>query len=546
MSEQTINLSEYQPILAIYDIRSKQKFIYSSTRIQEIVGASLLIRDCFRDFLKPAADQFGKGIYGFCELDSKIEVSTRQELLPFTEETVRKHLTENGYIGEIVYDGGGNFLVVYRNIKVYQDVNRLFYRNVLRGTGTMRVLTSYVELEQKEGHYFTDYKADSDRLYAVHRIRERKESAFYPVNTLPIVQTDYASSRPVVRYYDRTGKNSSDKVSYETWKKYEKYRNAQADSRNEREIQGTTILDELIEEKGKNSLLAVIYIDGNGMGAQVEKCVAGGQNFEKSVMKLRQFSEKIQKNYIDNRIENLDDQIYEQPSRKKDDKKRRVVIHAGDEITLICKASDAYETARTYLKGLYQEDDGTHKCTSCAGIAIFHSHAPFADAYRIAEECCENGKKRMKNENIANVSLLDFHYCEGTIGISLEAIRAREEMEDISRPWLMEGDEGKKIFTSRATIERLTAELKKIGRSNVKGLAASAKRSQAEFEMEIERIKAHLDVGNREKEPVIVDFSLGGTLSEAEQKKLLYDIVIVYDLWGDSLAAEFAEKGGNL
>ena len=43
-------------ILAMYDIRGKQDFIYRCNRIKEIVGGSYIIRDCFDDCLFPAAE----------------------------------------------------------------------------------------------------------------------------------------------------------------------------------------------------------------------------------------------------------------------------------------------------------------------------------------------------------------------------------------------------------------------------------------------------------------------------------------------------------
>lgn len=42
-------------VLAMYDVRGKQKYIYSSSRLREIQGASWVIRDVFRDYLYPAA-----------------------------------------------------------------------------------------------------------------------------------------------------------------------------------------------------------------------------------------------------------------------------------------------------------------------------------------------------------------------------------------------------------------------------------------------------------------------------------------------------------
>ena len=53
------------------------------------------------------------------------------------------------------------------------------------------------------------------------------------------------------------------------------------------------------------------------------------------------------------------------------------------------------------------------------------------------EECCESGKKLMKEEKIEHASLIDFHYCQGAFGTSLEEIRKEEETEDSSRPWFL-------------------------------------------------------------------------------------------------------------
>ena len=63
-----------------------------------------------------------------------------------------------------------------------------------------------------------------------------------------------------------------------------------------------------------------------------------------------------------------------------------------------------------------------------------------------------------------------------------------------------------------------------MGRSNVKSLLTQALNSPAGLEMELERINAH------STSPL--DFTLGGKLKDEEQKrKLLYDMILVYDLW---------------
>ena len=40
-------------VLAMYDVRGKQEYIYRSRKIKEIIGASAIIRDVFSDYLFP-------------------------------------------------------------------------------------------------------------------------------------------------------------------------------------------------------------------------------------------------------------------------------------------------------------------------------------------------------------------------------------------------------------------------------------------------------------------------------------------------------------
>lgn len=519
-------------ILAMYDIRGKQDFIYKSSKIKEIVGGSYIIRDCFDDCLFPAAEECSeKGIFSYRRNTS------HEESNDFTVENFKKRLQE-GYIGEVIYDGGGNFFVLYKDVIIYREVNRRFYHNLLEKTYSLKVLTTYIDNVN-----FENYREDQKKLYAKHRRREQRESMISPVNTLPIVQTDYRTSLPLaeLQYIGDGRVGREEKVSLESKKKYEKYSQIEKNGKEDRQIQGSRLLDELVTKRGEESLLAVIYIDGNNMGAQVEKCLnnlkkddgTGNKSYEASAKALRNFSAEIQKHYITDRIRDVDALLSE-----KENEKRRFVIYAGDEVTFICNARNAYDVAVEYLTKLAESSEEEAPRTSCAGIAVFHSHAPFPEAYRIAEECCESGKRLMKEEKIEHASLIDFHYCQGAFGTSLEEIRKEEETEDSSRPWFVNCTGGQHKagkaelidgkYVSCEIVQKMQEMLNRAGRSNIKNLALSAKKSAADFKSELERICAH----QLEKE---IDFSLGGLLNVNDelQRKLIYDMVIVYDIWFD-------------
>ena len=522
--------SEY--VLAMYDVRGKQEFIFRNPHIKEIVGGSAIIRDIFQDYLYPEAEKYpdSKGIYHGEE--------------DFSEAGLVRHLEEENYIGEVVYEGGGNFLLIFRSAEICRKITYCFTREVMKATGSLKVLCTYIpELN------FGDWKKDQDRLYAKHRLNESKESTIRPYASLPIVQREYGSSHPIVDIIPVTYNNGSkvDKeVSLESKAKYEKY---EKEKKNQKIDEWTMRLDDIVEERGRDSHLAVIYIDGNNMGVKVQECCKDSKSYEECVKALRMLSDTIQRAYIEERKAEIIaylEKKYESSKKKTG----RLIIGAGDEINIICRASDAFDIARLYLKNLSEDKSGEpyKGHSACAGIAIFHSHAPYADAYKIAEECCESGKSYMKKKKSTNASLMDFQYCQGAIGIDLESIRKDEIEHIISRPWLICG-EIEEPDEDKATLEeigRLWAFLQSLGRSNVKGLAEKAYLGEKDLFMEMERIKAHM---SEEKLNALIPYSMSSGKDHSDLysmrkafeyvkqlnpklcRKLIYDMVLMYDLW---------------
>lgn len=510
-------------VLAIYDIQKKQDFIYKSNKMRQISGASLLIRDCFKEWL-----------FSLKDTEQKFLIFSNDSTA-FSQAGFLKHINNDGYWGELIYEGGGNCYVLYKNHAAYREINKRFYRKLLEETYSLHILTSFIKNVN-----FDNFKSDWDRLEEEHRKRKIRDSQIYPVNALPIVQVDDRNYMPLaeLEWIGKEGdfvekKGTTVKVSYESHKKYEKFRQFRKAGKSDNDklsgfVSGEKFLDDVVTARGEESLLAVVYIDGNNMGAKLKACIGDG-DYETCIANLRAFSDEIQTLYIDKRIEEIEALL----QNKKEDK-RRFVIYAGDEITFICNARHAYDIACSYLEQLYSEPidkEEIGRRTSCAGISIFHSHMPFSDAYKIAEECCAFAKKKIQEYGITNASLLDYHYCQGAIGTSLEDIRKHEGNEDISRPWVIVQDieEGTaNTCITKEIVAKMKEQLDKLGRSNIKELMFAAKRSQLSFEMELERIQAHY---KNSKEKGILDISLHGMLKKEEQRKLVYDMVMVYDLW---------------
>ena len=562
-------MSNSKYALAMYDVRGKQEYIFKTNKLKEIVGGSC-IRDCFKEYLFPSAEEYMRrkakkegiplsddevcGIYNYNDLKNEPEyISEINKGKEFSQKAFERMMQDEKcaarYAGEVVYEGGGNFFVLYKDKETCIEINKIFTRKLLKELYTLKVLCTYIELENGLVNFIEDRK----KLYEKHRISEAEESVICPVNTLPFVQVDEVTSLPLTKYNENTRK----KVSTEAEAKLAKH----LDVYNEK--YGEKDLDKLVTRKGEESLLAVVYIDGNNMGAKVQNVLGTETSYDQCVKKLRETSEFIQKNYVEDRIKDIDQMLEEKAKKGKKKAGKRLVVFAGDEINLICNARDAYDIAKTYLKGLHQVSwkDSTEPCSACAGIAIFHSHAPYAQAYKVAEECCESGKTRMKKLEKARekegkskeVCYIDVHYCQKGIGMSLDDIREKEVGGLISKPWLLDMEDEKNT-TSKMPEDITIMEIEKVvealqmieSRTNVKDLAVAAKLSEGAFNLEMRRIYAHQsdeDIKRRMKEIFVQEDREEFGQKYKKYRKMIYDIVIVYDLWFRKEEGE--EKYGN-
>lgn len=563
-------MSNSKYALAMYDVRGKQEYIFKTNKLKEIVGGSCIIRDCFKEYLFPSAEEYMRrkakkegiplsddavcGIYNYNDSENEPEyISEINKGKEFSQKAFERMMQDEKcaarYAGEVVYEGGGNFFVLYKDKETCIEINKIFTRKLLKELYTLKVLCTYIELENGLVNFIEDRK----KLYEKHRISEAEESVICPVNTLPFVQVDEVTSLPLTKYNENTRK----KVSTEAEAKLAKH----LDVYNEK--YGEKDLDKLVTRKGEESLLAVVYIDGNNMGAKVQNVLGRETSYDQCVKKLRETSEFIQKNYVEDRIKDIDQMLEEKAKKGKKKAGKRLVVFAGDEINLICNARDAYDIAKTYLKGLHQVSwkDSTEPCSACAGIAIFHSHAPYAQACKIAEECCESGKTRMKKLEKARekegkskeVCYIDVHYCQKGIGMSLDDIREKEVGGLISKPWLLDMEDEKNT-TSKMPEDITIMEIEKVvealqmieSRTNVKDLAVAAKLSEGAFNLEMRRIYAHQsdeDIKRRMKEIFVQEDREEFGQKYKKYRKMIYDIVIVYDLWFRKEEGE--EKYGN-
>ena len=457
-----------QKVLALYDFASKQEFIYRTNKIKEISGASALLSKLYKKFVELAN----------CKYNIVYDVETKFDIDHFNAD------------GQVLYDGGGNLMILFRDEEKYRCFNRIVSAYLLEKVPTLRMIACCVP-------FTGDFKKDRCNLYRKNRINKNRHPSFDLTAVTPMTQIDPMTFLPVVRkesYKSEIKANEKIEVSLS------------ADRTCKQKAYKDYVITNEFDLENLDGLAAVIYIDGNSMGKKLMKCDCS--NYNEGVMNLRTFSKNVNSTFVEEPLNKMKDVIGNSAI-----KGFRQVIGGGDEITIICDARIALKLVEVYFDSLIESNKDLpedEKNYACAGIAVFHAKSPFTVAYEIAEAACESAKERAheKNDNY-----LDFYYCHASITTDFKTLRNREQTIT-SRPYSFE--------KAKSEFRKYLPILQKAGRSNVKALGNAAQFGLAEYLFEAERVNSYL----KGKEALKTD----KTSAESEMK-IIYDMSEFYDLW---------------
>lgn len=456
-------------ILAQYTIRSKQEYIFRSNKLVEIVGASANISHAW-DVLFNCAERIGLKV---------LRVSNEPfEYIQLTN--MMDNIKEAHFLVEL-FEGGGSLTVILDSMPTYVELNKKFSFDVLTKTPGMIPMSVCTKVTD-------NYKADYSSLMEKSEIEKNKMIPGRDTFILPFSQIDKSTFQPYAG--ERDACQSGDLLSYESQSK----RKAGIKIRNE--SKSVKLLDELISEKGKESLLAVVHADGNNMGSKIMTFLGDETDYTICVNKMRLFSQTTAEAFNHVGIEAMEkckDKLKADNRNKKLKEAAflyRVVVADGDDFTFICNARFAMDYTREYIKAV-SEFKSDWKYSSCAGICIFHSHYPFARAYSLAEQACEDGAKKMVHTGSANApeeGWVDFHYIHSGIGGNLEIIRQREGTEtSMARPWLLSEDNHPRAYTKLIDLNKAFKSFK-VSRSIITELGADWESSHSAGRQSLKRV----------------------------------------------------------
>lgn len=490
--------------LYIYEVRGIQDYIFRTNKVKEMIGASQKIENIIiRLFIEAIgsrnvrmseqAKQFFDG-----KMPANVKIVKDDDSLDILNE-------ESNIDAEVVYYGGGNLLVLYKNEDIASKISRGMSMNLIKDSYSLRIVYEGVDVT---GHYIKDYEELRKKLADKKAVSAPTE----PVRGFPITMNDPITGMPFSMERD------GNMVTYESFKKMDGKRNKTAD------------INTFGSEEGE-SLIAIVHIDGNRMGEFVKSQMQSESSqeitYDEAAKSARRVSRIIQKTFVEGALKKVEDniEIYCDTVGLKDRKKTnafRKIIAAGDDITFICNARIAMECIKGFMDAL--DKSSVYKFNACGGMYVCHTHFPFSRAYNYAEELCDSAKK-VSRTNKGNY--VDFLVGNGGILSELDVIRDRE-FKDVegkyisARPYYVtKPEKQEERLYGIAELTDVLNKLKKVPRTKLKGLRESFLQGTQLFEQELKRVNSRLVDDDKLK-------------LEESKYGILFDAIDIMDLkWGE-------------
>lgn len=477
------------------DIGAKQRYIFSSNKLKEIIGASEIIRFITENLGRKVLGLMGK---------SPTEFTGNNE-------------------GNILSEAGGNAMYIFENSDDAKNFSKTFSSFIVKNFEGIELIMVAEEFDMDKKR-ITDIYDDIEEL-----IKNKKGNRKSQFRRLSYGLTEICSRTKRPAGYERKeekkaiSKESRDKLDFyeavagekQTPREYtlelinkeneivkrELLQQADLETRlltkvKLSEMKGfefTNKLDDIAGAKGEGSYIGVICIDGNGMGDKIE-------SFKDSIKKepiktfneryingFRELTENIKVKYINafnatvQEIVDSYDNYYKEIGfdKEKNILPIRRIILAGDDITFITNGKIAVEAARRFTELINGKDnaekfgDREYHLTTSAGVAIVKSNYPFSRAVKLANALEKNSKSKLryikkaldeakvskevsKKDKYYDACLIDWQVSRGDT--TSELSESREKL--VARPY---------IVTNDIQNEELKSIINEINKDNKKG-----------------------------------------------------------------------------
>jgi len=400
----------------LIDITAIQKYIYSTNRLKENLGASFLVEDIYDSHLKAIInDMFpslGNSFYEEWENNpSEIKILNSADF-------------------EIGYIGGGNALLFFKYENNAKEFIKQWSSQLLCKCPGIQPAIAFNSI--KSDDLISNFQEERKKLF---RKLDEIKAMCIPQTIIPrhgitaecphsgYSMEVWCNKLPQARYISSVS-NAKIEASEKAKEKIEEILK-KCNLSNKYTI--TDDIEKLGQREGEDSHIAIVHIDGNGTGEKFmkTKSLIETRNLSISLKKatLESFKELLKQ--IDTDFKNIEKEFNISKENGKKILPIRPIVIGGDDITFVCEGSLGIYFALIYLRA-YEKQNGSDKnaLSACAGVSIAKTKYPFYRSYQLSEELLKNAKDERRNKN-DNGSWLDFHLSQGAISGSIDKIRER-------------------------------------------------------------------------------------------------------------------------
>jgi len=391
----------------LIDTVSIQKYIFSSNRLSENLGASFIIENIFDQTLKETLSE---------------TTNMNDDSFENWKEKNKNSILDTHENAEIGYIGGGNALLFFEEENKAKEFLKTFSRKILLNTPGVTLGMTY----RKVNKHFVENDFQSFLQQIFEQLKDTKNKNFPNVKIQKYgITKDCPLSNEAA---DSSFYDSDNELKFvSTISKTKRQNSTEAIQNRHEKFRLTTEIDKLGQKEGDN-WIAVVHIDGNNMGIKFQQCHTLNQ--------LRQLSttvKKITNDTFEELLQDLKNQIQKTKALDKilnnanEILPIRPIVIGGDDVTFVCNANLAlYLTERfiqLWTKKMNQEKLLNElKFSSCGGIAYVKTKYPFYQSYQMAEELCTRAKKLVKKEKEKEQSAIDFYIQQGSISGNINTL----------------------------------------------------------------------------------------------------------------------------
>lgn len=432
--------------LVVVDTAQIQPYIFGSNRLRENIGASYLVAQATEAWAIEAVRAVTAA--NNISADGTLDITKRIED------------TSASLDAEVLYAGGGNFVVLFRDLNGAGVFTRMLSRRALTDAPNLQLVISQLPFDWSDSLY-EKVKAIFKILAEEKRAR-RLSTPLLGSGVTVMCQSTGLPAQQIVKPIP-TDPTSVYPASAEIVAKLEA-----TNAANEgllRTFQATVgndyifprDFDELGRTSGEHSYIAVVHADGDGIGQRIMDVGKKYRTTDKNrsyINAIRSFSRGVEegaqaalntslatfvarlrqgggsyivhKNAIGKALAKIE---LRSAGTGRHYLSFRPIVFGGDDVTFVCDGRLGLSLATAYLESFENETAHRPEClgkiTACAGIAIVKAHYPFARAYALADELCRSAKNYRRREDIEG-SCLDWHFGLSGLSGTIEDIRERE------------------------------------------------------------------------------------------------------------------------